>query len=551
MTDEGVSRRWLLAAVGGTGSLAGCSGVLDDAAGTSATSPAEGESTSSPTRDRTATATPQASVEITALEADPAPARQTDTVTVKLTAHNPGPDAFDGQLTLGTAEGVVATKDVSIPAEGTETLAAEREVLRVGERRFEGAVSADGSELARARTSVRVEQSPASFVGVDGTSFALDDGTFYLSGVNPSGEFTFGFGHPHHDRMRPYMFEGLDRVGATVARAFGWNVPVQYGGPFPGEDNAEFFSRFDEVIVRAKRRNVRLAVPIVSGAPSYRTDPEENLAANVPGFVHRSDTAEGINDFYHDEGCIELYKQWVEELLTHENRFTGVEYRDDPTIMLWELGNEVEYLNAWERDSQTIRPWIEEVGPYVKELAGDQLLTTGTHGWPDGRNDFVEDHRPDCIDACSLHWWVGEAHYDLPADEAAALLDEKIAAAHDTLGKPLWFSEYNWGYPGGDSEGIEASFLEERNRKLRQLHDRLDEADVAAAALHELSSKHVLENMAGRTREQESTEVYADADTGTVDELRRYARITREKSTASTVPDLPPDEFRVDRETWQ
>jgi mannan endo-1,4-beta-mannosidase len=543
MSDEHISRRQMLAAAGLATTLAGCAALDGDDPSEMPHSPAN--ATESPRDAGAETGTPTAAPTIVDFSVSPTPATQMETVTVTLTAANEGTAEFTGELTIEPAGGAPTVEPVTISRGETTTLTVKHEVVRVGERQFGGAIGRDGEPLVGTQATVQVRPSPSSFVGVEGTTFTLEDGTIYFSGANPSGEFTYGFGHPHHEQLRPYMFEGLDRVGATISRILAsTNASLRHGAPFPGEDNEEFFTRLDEVVLRAKRRNVRLSIPIISAAPSYRTDPEENISTHVPAFVHRSDTAEEINDFYHDEQCIALYKKWVKELLTRKNQFTGVEYRHDPTIMMWELGNEVEYLEAWERDSQSIRPWIEEVGPYVKDLAGDQLLTTGTHGWPDGRNDFVEDHRPDCIDVCSLHWWVGPAHYDLPEDEAAALLDQKIAAAHETLEKPLWFSEYNWGYHGdGESEGVEPEFLRERNRKLREWHDRLDDANVAATALHELSSKHVLENMVGRTREKGSTEVYADADVGTVDELRRYARITRKKSTSSAVPELPPDEF--------
>jgi mannan endo-1,4-beta-mannosidase len=383
---------------------------------------------------------------------------------------------------------------------------------------------------------VTVDQFPTSFVAVEGTDFTLDDGTFYASGADASSAYTVGLGHPHHDQLRPLMFDGLERIGATVYRLFIESAPVELGGPFPGEDNEKFFKRFDMAITEAKRRNIRVSIPIVSGGPHYDKHPVENVANHVPGYVSRADTATEIDDFYRNEECIELYKQWVKELLTHENHLTGVEYRNDPTIMMWELGNEIAWTEPWTRESQTLRPWIEEVGPYVKQLAPDQLLTTGVHGWPDGRNDFVEDHRPDSIDVCSLHYWVGPAHYDLPESEAEALLDQKIEDAHETLAKPLWFSEYNWGQPDSPDELSEA-FLEKRNSKLRKWHNRLDAADVAGAAVHQVNPKEVVEELIGTTRE--STTIYPYEDTGTVEELRRYARITREKSTSSAVPELP------------
>lgn len=541
MTSDRLSRRRMLTAVGLASTSAGCAGLLGDGAPEAT----EGSDDSADSPDDTGTATPDAAPRLVDISIDPTQAQQTDVVTVTATAANDGGSEFTGQIVIGTGDSTITHKDVAIPPGETTTITAEQEVIRVGEQQFEVVLGQGEDRITGEKRTIQVQSAPTSFVSINGTSFTLDGGTFYLSGANPSMEFTLGFSHPHHNQIRPYMFEGLSRVGATIARIqASTGVSLEDGAPFPGEDNEEFFRRFDEVIVRAKRRNIRLSIPIINGAPSYLWDPEKTISTHVPAFVHRSETADKINDFYQDDQCIALYKRWVEELLTHENHLTGVEYRNDPTIMMWELGNEVEYWEPWKRDRQTIRPWIEEVGPFVKNLAGSQLLTTGVHGWPDSRNNFLEDHRPDCIDVCSLHYWVGSAHYDLPEDEATALLDEKIADAHETLEKPLWFSEYNWGYPGGgDSDGIENEFLEKRNRKLRQMQNRLDEADVAAAAVHELTSKHVLENMLGRHREKGSTEVYADSDTGTVEELRRYARVTREKSTSSTVPDLPPDEF--------
>lgn len=388
---------------------------------------------------------------------------------------------------------------------------------------------------------------PEEFVDVDGTTFTLGGGTFYVSGAGISPGYAYGLTAPNAEQYRPIIFDALDRSGATVARIHAFDYgPIKWGTPFPGEDNEEFFRGMDKAIVEAKRRDIRLSHPIVDGKPQYHIDPEEQPGMQVPTFVHRVDSAEEIDDFFENEECIQLYKEWVTELLTRENHITGVEYRNDPTIMMWELGNEIEYDNWYpEKEGPSIRSWIEEVAPHVQAVMnGNQLVTTGVAGWPDSRNDFLDDHRPDSIDVCSAHYWPGPAHADLPADEAVELFERLVANAHEDLGKPLWIGEYNWAYPNrGDLSGFDDEFLAERNAKLREWHDRMDEADVAGVALHVIGSKRIHEELFGHDDRESFTTVYGDADTGTVEELRRYAERTREKSTSPAVPDLPPMEW--------
>lgn len=531
MPDRKLPRRRVLAILGitGAGSLAGCAGISGN--GSSEDPDPDSESTDSPSRGTSGTS--GQALSITDFSLDTATAHQTDAVTLTLTVANDTSDTVDADVSLSAVDTEIHSETRSVPPGDTATVTTQQEFLRIGEHEFQAVIAQDGDPVADARTSLSVDQFPTSFVGVEGTDFTLDDGTFYVSGADANSSLMVGVSHPHHDQLRPLIFDGLEQVGATVTRIFPQG-PVHWGGPFPGEDNEKFFKRFDMTLVEAKRRNIRATIPITSGVNDGKKSPGNYMET----YVRRTESADELDDFYRNEDCIDLYKQWVEEFLTHENHLTGVEYRHDPTIMMWELGNEVEW-EAGTRDGESLRPWIEEVGPYVKQLAPDQLLTTGVHGWPDRRNDFLADHRPDCIDVCSMHYWVGPGHYDLPEAEAEAVLDETIKEAHETLEKPLWFAEYNWGHPGHPDppEELSDEFIEERNSKLRKWHDRLDEANVAGAGAHQVLPKEVLEDLVQRPRG--STTIYPFEDAGTVEELRRYARITRKKSTASAVPELP------------
>ena len=46
------------------------------------------------------------------------------------------------------------------------------------------------------------------------------------------------------------------------------------------------------------------------------------------------------DDFYTDPTIIGWYKEWIAHVLERTNTLTGVRYKDDPTIAMWELGNE-------------------------------------------------------------------------------------------------------------------------------------------------------------------------------------------------------------------
>ena len=46
------------------------------------------------------------------------------------------------------------------------------------------------------------------------------------------------------------------------------------------------------------------------------------------------------DDFYTDPMIRGWYKDWIAHLLNRVNTITGVAYKDDPTIMTWELANE-------------------------------------------------------------------------------------------------------------------------------------------------------------------------------------------------------------------
>jgi mannan endo-1,4-beta-mannosidase len=99
-------------------------------------------------------------------------------------------------------------------------------------------------------------------------------------------------------------------------------------------------------------------------------------------------------DFYVNEDMKQAYKNWVSYLLNRVNTYTGVAYKDEPTIMSWDILNEAgcfhdtasEGVLSWDEDTEPycnneiIEAWITEMAAYVKSIDSKHLLAVGGQG---------------------------------------------------------------------------------------------------------------------------------------------------------------------------
>jgi mannan endo-1,4-beta-mannosidase len=94
--------------------------------------------------------------------------------------------------------------------------------------------------------------------------------------------------------------------------------------------------------------------------------------------------------FYTDSTIRQWYKDWIAHLLNHVNPYNGVAYKDDPTIMLWELANEPRCTGSGTSGggyptqsctTATIISWIRDVAPYVKGIDRHHLVSVGDEGF--------------------------------------------------------------------------------------------------------------------------------------------------------------------------
>lgn len=97
-----------------------------------------------------------------------------------------------------------------------------------------------------------------------------------------------------------------------------------------------------------------------------------------------ADTPATRDAFFSDPRLKQAYKNWVAHLLNRVNSYTGVAYRDDPTILGWQLCNECQTAG----NAPLFTGWVAEMSSYIKSIDSHHLVNSGDTGlFSRGGND--------------------------------------------------------------------------------------------------------------------------------------------------------------------
>lgn len=305
--------------------------------------------------------------------------------------------------------------------------------------------------------------------------------------------------------------ESVRQMGGRVVRTYTLSVrkPSDPEGMprfvrGPGEFDEEGFEAFDMVLEVAREKNVRLIIPLVNNWKWW------GGAAEYAAFRGKPREA-----FWTDPQLIADFKQTVRFVLERVNTRTGVAYRDDPTILAWETGNELHCPHEW----------THEIATYMKELDPNHLVI-------DGRQEQVlrqESIDEPVIDLVKTHHYetdplqmiahirqsaamargrksyhVGEFGFLTTAGMTAVMdtiINEGLAGglvwslrSHNRDGGFYWhhephggdhFKAYHWpGFPSGEAYD-ETGLLREMRRRAFLIR-RMDEPEIEAPAASEV-----------------------------------------------------------------
>jgi mannan endo-1,4-beta-mannosidase len=196
-----------------------------------------------------------------------------------------------------------------------------------------------------------------------------------------------------------------------------WNPATQSIAVNTGANGMQ---KIDFLIAEAAKRHLRLILAFIDFWP---------FAGGTQQMRAWYGSADQYSFFFTDARTNQDYMDWVRSVIDRRNTLTGVVYRDDPTIMAWELMNEPE-APLWIRD-----PWMSKMSSYVKSLDPNHLVTTGE----DRLNKA--DYSMASVDFLTWHGYP--IYYGVSPQHLDDKISESCAAAK-MHGKPVLLEEFGY-----------------------------------------------------------------------------------------------------------
>jgi hypothetical protein len=260
------------------------------------------------------------------------------------------------------------------------------------------------------------------FVTRSGSQLQLNGNTFRFSGANiyweiadenvNNGAYTTQF------RVDD-AFTTAQEMGATVVRApaasFGCSQCIE---PSLGSFNEFALQQLDYAVKSAGDHGIRLIVDFVD---NYHTAGGKHFFTDWRGLSNE-------DDFYTNTTVIGDFEQYISTILNRVNTYTGATYKDDPTILAWEEGNEL---------SDAPASWVSTIADYIKSVDSNHLVSFSASN--SGGPDTVQQ---DTLSVPNLD--IEDAHfYPMNVSEL-----NNFASLTENAGKVFYAGEYDWNnYP--------------------------------------------------------------------------------------------------------
>jgi len=226
-------------------------------------------------------------------------------------------------------------------------------------------------------------QGSGGFVGVSNGALTLNQAPFRFGGTNSYAlmmesqavvdQVLETAAANHFTGLRMWCF---DDVSSTSGVSF---YLQSFSGGTP-QYNDVALANVDYAINKAGQLGLKLIVTLANNWTDY-------------GGIDQYTSAKGLqyhDQFYTDPTIRQWYKNWVSHVLNHVNTISGIAYKNDPTIMIWELMNEPRCAGSGAPTglptsgtctSQTIVNWISDVSAYVKSVDSNHLVSVGDEGF--------------------------------------------------------------------------------------------------------------------------------------------------------------------------
>ena len=390
-----------------------------------------------------------------------------------------------------------------------------------------------------------------------GEQLALDNTPFYFIGANAY--YLMESAARGDTATVSALFSQAQELGFTVIRTWGFFDSEDSLDPAviqraPGVYNEYALQALDYVLLGAQRTGIKLLIPLVNNwddyggmnqyarwresvnvglgkvSDRYSTEERAMQVSGSRGQKYRIavGSAFGHDDFYSDPMMKGWYRDYVQTILERTNTLTGIQYKNDPAILGWELANEP---RSSERTGSLVHSWVEEMSGFIKQIDPNHLVGTGEEGFevsPQGYSlgvyptdlwifdgsagvSFTANSSLSTIDIASTH--VYPEAWSLPWAAGSAWISEHIRRS-TVLGKPLVVGEF------GTREFKESSY----------------DSWLTTANLEDAAGALVWQMLEGARNDNDGFGIRCWEDSGVCAVLERFASVFSDKSRGIIQP---------------
>lgn len=247
------------------------------------------------------------------------------------------------------------------------------------------------------------------FIRIKGNKFYLGDKQFYSLGTNAY--YLHSLSCKGDTNSIKELFEQVKRMNMNTIRIWAFSesdkkdiFTLHYA---PYSYNDESFIKLDYVLQTGRRYNIKFILTLCNnwndfgGVRQYlmwfasrenKNITEEHQVKVITSQINKNkifdyNVSDNIfhDDFFLKDTIKNWYKAYVKYLLNRKNIFTGLEYKNDTSIMAFELINEPE---SSDKTGSLIYNWINEMAIFFKSIDSNHLLTTGESGFDINNIDY-------------------------------------------------------------------------------------------------------------------------------------------------------------------
>lgn len=267
----------------------------------------------------------------------------------------------------------------------------------------------------------KAQKATTEFITVKGTQFYKADKPYRFMGTNLWYAMHLGMKKQPSNRRRLLQeLDSLKAIGVSNVRL----IALAEGPdsePFrivPGNNNRallkeDILEGLDFALVELKKRNMTAVIcltnfwPWSGGVAQYLkwVGAIDSIAYPMISKYSWDDYQKQAAQFYNNTRAKLLLNKAIWQIVNRMNSLTYQMYKNDATIMAWELCNEPRPVN----NQKNYLEWIESTSAFIKGLDSNHLVTTGSEG--DIKTAGYDDHAFETIhsfkniDYSVIHIW--------------------------------------------------------------------------------------------------------------------------------------------------